>query len=66
MRDLDREETYLSDRRGLALELRDLVGTGPVPTRSYPAPHAALGYGEGHFAARLSGLPDWTEEGTLF
>ncbi|MFN4072712.1 MAG: SIS domain-containing protein [Thermus sp.] len=66
MRDLDREETYLSDRRGLALELRDLVGSGPVPTRSYPAPYAALGYGEGHFAARLSGLPDWTEEGTLF
>ena len=66
MRDLDREETYLADRRGLALELRDLVGSGPVPKEAYPGPHAALGYGEGWLAARLSGLPDWTEEGTLF
>ncbi|GAB5603785.1 SIS domain-containing protein [Thermus sp. FJN-A] len=66
MRDLDREETYLADRRGLALELRDLPGSGPVPTEAYPGPHAALGYGEGWFAAELSGLPDWTEEGTLF
>lgn len=66
MRDLDREETYLVDRRGLALELRDLVGSGPVHTESYPGPYAVLGYGEGHFAARLSGLPDWTEAGTLF
>ncbi|MDM7323809.1 MAG: SIS domain-containing protein [Thermus sp.] len=66
MRDLDREETYLVDRRGLALELRDLVGSGPVPTEPYPGPYAVLGYGEGHFAARLSGLPDWTEAGTLF
>ena len=66
MRDLDREETYLVDRTGLALELRDLVGTGPVPGEAYPGPHAALGYGEGQFAALLSGLPDWGEEGTLF
>ncbi|GGN03331.1 bifunctional glucose-6-phosphate/mannose-6-phosphate isomerase [Thermus composti] len=66
MRDLDRQETYLADRRGLALELRDLVGTGPVPAETYPAPHAVLGYGEGWFAAQASGLPDWTEEGTLF
>ena len=66
MRDLDREETYLADRRGLALELRDLVGTGPVPPEAYPGPHGVLGYGEGRFAALLSGLPDWTEEGTLF
>ncbi|TBH20156.1 SIS domain-containing protein [Thermus thermamylovorans] len=66
MRDLDREETYLADRRGLALELRDLVGSGPVPKEAYPSPHAAIGYGEGWFAAALSGLPDWTEEGSLF
>lgn len=66
MRDLDREETYLADRRGLALELRDLVGSGPVPLEAYPGPHGVLAYGEGHFAAQLSGLPDWTEEGTLF
>ncbi|RTI41295.1 mannose-6-phosphate isomerase, partial [Thermus scotoductus] len=45
MRDLDREETYLVDRQGLALELRDLVGSGPVPQEAYPAPHAALAYG---------------------
>lgn len=66
MRDLDREETYLADRRGLALELKDLVGSGPVPKEVYPGPHAALGYGEGWLASQLSGLPDWTEEGTLF
>ncbi|GAA6755889.1 mannose-6-phosphate isomerase [Thermus sp. 2.9] len=66
MRDLDREETYLVDRQGLALELRDLVGSGPVPQEAYPAPHAALAYGEAHFAARALGLPDWTETGTLF
>ncbi len=66
MRDLDREETYLVDRRGLALELRDLVGTGPVPTAPYPGPHGVLAYGEGWFAARLLSLPEWVEEGTLF
>ncbi|MER3557620.1 MAG: mannose-6-phosphate isomerase, partial [Thermus sp.] len=31
MRDLDKEETYLVDRKGLAVELRDLVGSGPTP-----------------------------------
>jgi hypothetical protein len=66
MRDLDREETYLVDRRGLALELRDLVGTGPVPQEAYPGPHGVLAYGEGRFAAELLGLPEWVEEGTLF
>ncbi len=66
MRDLDREETYLSDRRGLALELRDLVGTGPVPQEAYPGPHGVLAYGEGRFAAELLSLPEWVEEGTLF
>jgi len=66
MRDLDREETYLVDRRGLALELRDLVGTGPVPPAPYPGPHGVLAYGEGWFAARLLSLPEWGEEGTLF
>ena len=66
MRDLDREETYLVDRRGLALELRDLVGTGPVPREAYPGPHGVLAYGEGRFAAELLGLPEWAEEGTLF
>ncbi|GAA6733302.1 SIS domain-containing protein [Thermus oshimai] len=66
MRDLDREETYLVDRRGLALELRDLVGTGPVPKETYPGPHGVLAYGEGHLAASLLGLPEWVEEGTLF
>ena len=66
MRDLDREETYLVDRRGLALELRDLVGTGPVPREAYPGPHGVLAYGEGRFAAELLGLPEWVEEGTLF
>ncbi|MGC8876054.1 SIS domain-containing protein [Thermus sp.] len=66
MRDLDREETYLADRRGLALELRDLVGTGPVPPEAYPGPHGVLAYGEGWFAAQLLSLPEWVEEGTLF
>lgn len=66
MRDLDREETYLVDRRGLALELRDLVGTGPVPTQAHPGPHGVLAYGEGWFAAQLLSLPEWVEEGTLF
>ena len=58
MRDLDREETYIVDRTGLTLELRDLVGTGHVPGEAYTGPHAALGYGERQFAALLSGLPD--------
>ncbi|KOX89101.1 bifunctional phosphoglucose/phosphomannose isomerase [Thermus aquaticus] len=66
MRDLDREETYLVDRRGLALELRDLVGTGPVPQGTYPGPHGVLAYGEGRFAAELLAFPEWVEEGTLF
>lgn len=66
MRNLDREETYLVDRRGLALELRDLVGSGPEPEGPYPGPYGVLGYGEGALAAALSGLPDWTETGTQF
>jgi hypothetical protein len=66
MRDLDREETYLVDRQGLALELRDLVGTGPVPQGTYPGPHGVLAYGEGRFAAELLAFPEWVEEGTLF
>ncbi len=66
MRDLDREETYLLDRKGLALELRDLVGSGPEPGETYPEPYAALAYGEARLAALLAGLPDWAEEGTLF
>jgi hypothetical protein len=66
MRDLDREETYLVDRQGLALELRDLVGTGPVPQGTYPGPHGVLAYGEGRFAAELLDFPEWVEEGTLF
>ncbi len=66
MRSLDREETYLVDRQGLALELRDLVGSGPEPRDPYPGPYGVLGYGEGALAAALSGLPEWTEEGTQF
>jgi Hypothetical protein len=66
MRDLDREETYLVDRQGLALELRDLVGTGPVPQGTYPGSHGVLAYGEGRFAAELLAFPEWVEEGTLF
>ena len=72
MRDLDKEETYLVDRKGLAVELRDLVGSGPTPAdtqegkASLPGPYGLLAYGEAWWVGRLLGLPEWTEEGTQF
>ncbi len=69
MRDLDSQETYLADRMGLAFELRDLVGSGPVPQARYAAPYGVVGFGEGWWAAQLA--RDWipaefTHAGTQF
>lgn len=69
MRDLDAQETYLADRMGLAFDLRDLVGSGPIPQASYAPPYGVVGYGEAWWAARLA--RDWigaefTERGTQF
>ncbi|MGQ9511249.1 MAG: SIS domain-containing protein [Thermaceae bacterium] len=66
MRDLDKQETYLADRKGLAVELRDLVGSGPTPEASLPGPYGLLAYGEAWWTEDLLGLPEWTEEGTQF
>ncbi|MCX7601866.1 MAG: mannose-6-phosphate isomerase, partial [Meiothermus sp.] len=60
MRDLDSQETYLTDRMGLAFDLRDLVGSGPVPQARYAPPYGVVGYGEGWWAARL--LQDFAQE----
>jgi len=54
VRDLDSQETYLADRLGLAFELRDLVGSGPIPGASYAAPYGVVGFGEGWWAAELA------------
>lgn len=59
MRDLDSQETYLADRMGLAFELRDLVGSGPVPRASYAPPYGVVGSGEGWWAAQLA--RDWIQ-----
>lgn len=69
MRDLDAQETYLADRGGLAFELRDLVGSGPLPQARYAAPYGVVGFGEGWWAAQLA--RDWvpaefTHAGTQF
>lgn len=66
MRDLDKQETYLVDRRGMAVELRDLAGSGPTPEGPLPEPYGLLAYGEAWWVGRLLGLPEWTEEGTQF
>ena len=69
MRNLDTQETYLSDMSGLAFELRDLVGSGPNPDRVYTGPYGVVGFGEGWWAAQLArrGLNhELTPEGTQF
>lgn len=68
MRDLDSQETYLADRMGLAFELRDLVGSGPVPHEAYAAPFGVVGFGEGWWAALLARdfAPEFTHSGTQF
>lgn len=65
MRDLDKQETYLVDRKGLAVELRDLVGSGPEGDH-LKGPYGLLAYGEAWWVGRLLELPEWTEEGTQF
>lgn len=68
MRDLDSQETYLADRLGLAFELRDLVGSGPVPRASYAGPYGVVGFGEGWWPALLARdfAPEFTHSGTQF
>ncbi|WP_027881240.1 SIS domain-containing protein [Meiothermus rufus] len=68
MRDLDAQETYLADRLGLALDLRDLVGSGPVPQGPYAPPYGVVGFGEGWWAAQLARdfAPEFTARGTQF
>lgn len=68
MRDLDAQETYLADRLGLAFDLRDLVGSGPVPQARYAPPYGVVGFGEGWWAAQLARdfAPELTATGTQF
>ncbi len=68
MRDLDSQETYLADRLGLAFDLRDLVGSGPVPQACYAPPYGVVGFGEGWWAAQLARdfAPEFTPQGTQF
>ena len=68
MRDLDSQETYLADRFGLAFELRDLVGSGPVPQGRYAPPYGVVGFGEAWWAAQLARdfAPELTTSGTQF
>jgi len=68
MRDLDSQETYLADRLGLAFDLRDLVGTGPVPQAGYTPPYGVVGFGEGWWAAQLARdfAQEFTATGTQF
>ncbi len=69
MRDLDSQETYLTDQNGFWLELRDLVGSGPNPNRKYTGPFGVVGTGEGWWAAELVREilgKDFVFEGTQF
>jgi hypothetical protein len=68
MRDLDSQETYLADRLGLAFDLRDLVGTGPIPQARYAPPYGVVGFGEGWWAAQLARdfAQELTATGTQF
>ncbi len=68
MRDLDSQETYLADRLGLAFDLRDLVGSGPVPQVRYGPPYGVVGFGEGWWAAQLAQdfAQELTATGTQF
>ncbi|RIH88017.1 hypothetical protein Mlute_00739 [Meiothermus luteus] len=68
MRDLDAQETYLADRLGLAFDLRDLVGSGPVPVLRYAPPYGVVGFGEGWWAALLARdfASEFTTRGTQF
>jgi hypothetical protein len=69
VRNLDSQETYLSDMSGLALELRDLVGSGPNPDQAYLPPYGVVGFGEGWWAARLARRwlnHELTPQGTQF
>lgn len=68
MANLDAQETYLHDHSGFALELRDLVDSGPLPTQAYPPPYWVSGFGEGWWAARLlqQSHSEFGEGGTQF